>query len=59
MTKTYDLPNSAIQPMAAKMARGGGLRVVKQSAAVITVEGSEDDHAIFATRLAILNRLCG
>ena len=57
MIQTYDLPDPTIQPLAATMAQTGRLRVVEQTPASITLEGYEDDLAVFADRLAVLTRL--
>ena len=58
MTQTYPLLAAIDPPIVATMAQTGRLRVVEQTATRITLEGHEDDLAVFADRLAMLTRLC-
>ena len=56
-TKTCELPPGVGPQLFAEMAQRLGLRVVERGATTITVKGREDDHAVFADRLASLTRL--
>jgi hypothetical protein len=56
--QAYPLPATIEPQIVAGMAHAHELRVVKQTAASIVVEGREDDLATFADRLAQLRRLC-
>jgi hypothetical protein len=57
LVKTYEVPSGVGTRSFAKMAVAHGLHVAELSETAITLEGREDDHAVFADWLAQLRRL--
>ncbi len=58
LVQTHPRPAPIEPQIVAAMARAYELRVVEQTAALIVVEGREEELTAFAARLEQLTRLC-